>query len=138
MTKWTRYDVFLTICTVLFSTVLAQLVAGFYTNYTDTPHYLDVLVLVPLTCSALLAWFLKKRGRRLRFFAGLLAGFDVLLLAGAHHFNVTLKIVRTLTGYNNGEAVAFIVMIPLLCCGLGMLPGIGLGALLARLGRRTQ
>lgn len=136
MTKWTRYDVFLTICTVLFSTVLAQLVAGFYSNYTDTPHYLDVLVLVPLTCSTLLAWFLKKRGRRLRFFAVLLAAFDVLLLAGAANLNVTTQIVHILTGYYNAEAVAFSLLIPLLC-GWGMLAGVGLGALLAHLGRRA-
>ncbi len=135
MVKWTKHDVFLTVCTLLFSTVLARLVAGFYGRRTDTAHYLDFLILVPLLCTAFLAWFLKKRGRRLRFFAGLLAIFDVLLLAGSVHFDVTMQIVRTLTGYNNGEAVAFTLLIPLLC-GWGMLAGLGLGALLARLGRR--
>lgn len=135
MTKWTKNDVFLTVCTILLSTVLARLLAGFYGRRTDTAHYLYFLVLVPLVCTAVLAWFLKKWGRRLRFFAGLLAAVDILLLAGSVHFEVTMQIVHTLTGYNNGEAVAFTLLIPLLC-GWGMLAGLGLGALLARLGRR--
>ena len=136
MTKWTKHDVFLTVSTLLFSTVLAYFSAGFYAGRTDTSHYLDFLILVPLVFAALLAWFLKKRGRHLRFFAGLLAVFDVLLLAGSVRFDITMKIVRTLTGYNNGEAVAFTLLI-LLLCGWGMLAGLGLGALLARLIRRT-
>lgn len=137
MTKWTKNDVFLTVCTILFSTVLARLLAGFYGRRTDTAHYLDVLILVPLVFAALLAWFLKKRGRRLRVFAGLLAAVDGLLLVGATNLNATAQIIRCLTGYYNTEAAAFTLLIPLLC-GWGMLAGLGLGALLANLGGRTQ
>ena len=132
MRKWTKTDIFLTVCTILFSILLARLAAGFYAGRTDTPHYLDFLVLIPLVFAALLGWFLKKRGRRLRFLAGLLVGFDGLLLAGSIRFDVTLKIIRTLTGYNNGETLGFALLIPLLC-GCGLLIGVGLGALLARL-----
>ena len=135
MKKWTKVDVFLTVCTILFSILLARLAAGFYAGHTDTPHYLDFLVLIPLVFAALLGWFLKKRGRRLRFLAGLLAGFDGLLLAGSIRFDVTLKIVRTLTGCNNGEALGFALLIPLLC-GCGLLIGLGLGTLLALPGKR--
>lgn len=135
MKKWTKHDVFLTISTTLFSTVLAYLSARFCAGRTGTGHYLGFLVLVPLVCTALLAWVLKKRGRRLRVFAGLLAGFDTLLLVGAFKLDVTTQIVYVLTGHYNAEAAAFALLIPLLC-GLGMLIGLGLGALLARPGKR--
>ena len=125
MTNWTKNDVFLSVCTILFSTVLAWLLAGLYSIY--------MLNLVPLMFTAPLAWLLKKRGKRLRFFAGTVAAFDVLLLAGVVNLNMTIQVIQTLTGYSNGEVVAFSLLLPLFC-GCGILAGLGLGALVARLG----
>ena len=129
MTKWTKTDVFLTTCTVLFSAVVGWVLAGLYHS--------QMLVFIPFVCTTVLAWLLKMRGKRLRFFAGLLAIFCGLLLIGGINLNATTKMVHALTGYYNAEAIGFGLLLPLLC-GWGMLAGVGLGALLACLGRRIK
>ena len=130
MTKWTKKDVFLTVSINLLAALIAFAIAGSGLSFS-----VYALFFVPLAFTAVLAWLLNKRGRRVRFLAALLALLDGLLLVALMNSNGVTRMIDRLTGYYNVEAITFLLAIPL-CYGLGLLIGLGLGSLLAQPGKR--
>lgn len=88
--------------------------------------YLGALFAFPLVASAVMAFFLKRRGVQLWKAVCVLGLFLLALFLMAQALNPVAKFFASITGHYNTEAMAFALLYAMLYCGvllLGALPG---------------
>ena len=125
-TKWSKFEILVTGFSIVMIPQAARMAAGFFSGR----YVIPILFLVPLISTAILVYFLKRRGKQVWFATAFVIALLILLgLAAKYHVKVT-RLVKLVTGHFNLESTGFSIMIGLLICG-GALVGIGAGALLS-------
>lgn len=128
MKSWTWKDLALAVLGNLLTASLTFALFPAIGNLRLTNVWLFLLILavVPLAGSALMAFFLKRRGVRLWKAVCVLGLFLLALFLMAQALNPVAKFFASITGHYNTEAMGFALLYAMLYCGvllLGALPG---------------
>lgn len=128
MKPWTLEDLALAVLGNLLIAALTFTLAPAIGRQFDTNARLFLLTLAvfPLVGSAVLAFFLKRRGVRLWSAACVLILFLIALFLMAQALTPVTKFFSYITGHNNSEAMGFALLYAMIYCGgllLGTLPG---------------
>ncbi|MBQ6998757.1 MAG: hypothetical protein IJN62_03110 [Clostridia bacterium] len=82
---------------------------------------------IPLICGMVIAYFIKKHGRQIRFFIIPLVAFDILFVLFQSNIKIAAKMMAFFTGDYNLEASGFYMFFAMLFC-TGMLAGLIIGS----------
>lgn len=139
MKSWTWKDLALAVLGNLLTIALtfALVTAIGYLLSANTPLSLLMLFTFPLVASAVMAFFLKRRGVQLWKAVCVLGLFLLALFLMAQALNPVAKFFASITGHYNTEAMAFALLFAMVYCG-GLLAGALPGWLVYRLTHRKR
>lgn len=139
MKSWTWKDLALAVLGNLFTAALTFALATVigYLLSANTPLSLLMLFTFPLAGSALMAFFLKRRGLRLWKAVCILILFLIALFLMGQDLHPVTKFFSRITGHYNPEAMGFSLLYAMIYCG-GLLAGALPGWLVYRLMHRKR
>ena len=139
MKSWTWKDLALAVLGNLLTIALtfALVTAIGYLLSANTPLSLLMLFTFPLVASAVMAFFLKRRGVQLWKAVCVLGLFLLALFLMAQALNPVSKFFASITGHYNTEAMGFALLFAMIYCG-GLLAGALPGWLVYRLTHRGR
>lgn len=128
MKSWTWKGLALAVLGNLFTAALTFALATVigYLLSANTPLSLLMLFTFPLAGSALMAFFLKRRGLRLWKAVCILILFLITLFLMGQDLHPVTKFFSRITGHYNPEAMGFSLLYAMIYCGgllAGALPG---------------
>ena len=128
MKSWTWKDLALAVLGNLLTAALTFALATVigYLLSANTPLSLLMLFTFPLAGSALMAFFLKRRGLRLWKAVCILILFLIALFLMGQDLHPVTKFFSRITGHYNPEAMGFSLLYAMIYCGgllAGALPG---------------
>jgi len=137
MKSWTWKGLALAVLGNLFTAALTFALATVigYLLSANTPLSLLMLFTFPLAGSALMAFFLKRRGLRLWKAVCILILFLIALFLMGQDLHPVTKFFSCITGHYNPEATGFSLLYAMIYCG-GLLAGALPGWLVYRLMHR--
>lgn len=139
MKSWTWKGLALAVLGNLFTAALTFALATVigYLLSANTPLSLLMLFTFPLAGSALMAFFLKRRGLRLWKAVCILILFLIALFLMGQDLHPVTKFFSRITGHYNPEAMGFSLLYAMIYCG-GLLAGALPGWLVYRLMHRKR
>ena len=139
MKSWTWKDLALAVLGNLLTIALtfALVTAIGYLLSANTPLSLLMLFTFPLVASAVMAFFLKRRGVQLWKAVCVLGLFLLALFLMAQALTPVTKFFSYITGHYNTEAMGFALLFAMVHCG-GLLAGALPGWLVYRLTHRKR